>query len=204
MYKHLLIASDGSDLAEKAVHQGLGLAKALEAKVTAVNVTEPWSAHAVGETGAAFPIEDYERAAAANVDRILSAARKAATNVDVTCETMHVRNQFPDEGIIGAAESLGCDLIVMGSHGRRGITKFLLGSAVNRVVAAGSGSARTGCANLRRTRASRELGAGRDFAKDGDRPGPVRWIRLFEPAAPRWVRRRQPDRSDAGSRARRD
>ena len=50
------------------------------------------------------------------------------------CETLHVKNQFPAEGIIEAAKAQGCDLIVMASHGRRGLSRLLLGSQANRVV----------------------------------------------------------------------
>ena len=60
LYKHILIATDGSELAGKAVSAGLTLAKALGAKVTAVNATEPWTAMVTGEAALAFPIEDYE------------------------------------------------------------------------------------------------------------------------------------------------
>ena len=60
MYAHILIATDGSDLAQRAVEQGLALAKALNAKVTAVTVTEPWTAAVSGEWAVAFPVEEYE------------------------------------------------------------------------------------------------------------------------------------------------
>ena len=78
MYKHILIATDGSELAGRAVAAGLALAKSLQAKVTAVTATEPWSAMVTGEPALAFPIEDYEKAAAENAARILSAVSRAA------------------------------------------------------------------------------------------------------------------------------
>ena len=65
MYKHVLIATDGSELAGRAVEQGLQLAKAIGATVTAVTVTEPWTAAVSGEWAVAFPVEEYEKAAAA-------------------------------------------------------------------------------------------------------------------------------------------
>jgi nucleotide-binding universal stress UspA family protein len=104
MYKHILIATDGSELAGRAVEPALML-----------------------------PIDEYERAAKENADRILSAVSSAADEAGVECETVHV-NDFPAEGIIETAKAKGCDLIVMASHGRRGLSKLLLGSQASRVL----------------------------------------------------------------------
>jgi nucleotide-binding universal stress UspA family protein len=134
MYKHLLIATDGSELAAKALEHGLGLAKALGAKATVVTVTEPWTAVVSGEMGVAFPIDEYDKSCAANAERVLADARGIAQKSGVACEYAHVKDQFPAEGIIEAAKSRGCDLVVMASHGRRGLTRLLLGSQANRVV----------------------------------------------------------------------
>ena len=84
MYKHILIATDGSDLAEKGVDQGLALAKALAAKVTAVTVTEPLAAMLVGEAAIALPIEDYDRAASADAARVLAGVSASAARAGVT------------------------------------------------------------------------------------------------------------------------
>ena len=73
MYRNILIATDGSAFAQKAVAQGLALAKTLNAKTTVVTVTGPWPAIAPGEVGIAYPVEEYEKAAAANAARILAA-----------------------------------------------------------------------------------------------------------------------------------
>ena len=133
MYKHILIATDGSELAGRAVTTGLTLAKALKARVTAVTATEPWSAMVTGEPALVFPIEQYEKAAAENAARILSGVSTAAKGSGVECETVHV-NDFPAEGIVETAKVKGCDLIVMASHGRRGLSKLLLGSQTTRVL----------------------------------------------------------------------
>jgi len=134
VYKHLLIATDGSDLAKKAVEQGLDLAKALNAKATIVTVTEPWIISAPDEVVANFPVEEYERAAAANAGRILKDVRDTAAHSGIACETVHVKDQFPAEGIVDTAKARGCDLIVMASHGHRGLMQLVLGSQANRVV----------------------------------------------------------------------
>jgi nucleotide-binding universal stress UspA family protein len=133
MYKHILIATDGSELAGRAVTTGFALAKALKARVTAVTATEPWSAMVMGEPALVFPIEEYEKAAAENAGRILSGVTSSAEAAGVKCETIHV-NDFPAEGIVETAKAKGCDLIVMASHGRRGLSKLLLGSQTTRVL----------------------------------------------------------------------
>lgn len=135
MYQHILIATDGSDLAHRAVEQGLALAKALGSTVTAVTVTEPWTAAVSGEWAVAFPVEEYERAAAANAEKVLDGVQEAAVRLGVTCDAVHVKDQYAAEGIVEEAKARSCDLIVMSSHGRRGIAKFMLGSQATRVLA---------------------------------------------------------------------
>lgn len=134
MYEHILIATDGSELAQKAVTQGLAIAKAVGAKVTAINVSEPWVAVAPGEVAMAFPIKEYEESVKTNAERILSTVAADANAQGVACDTLHVKDQFPAEGIIETADKLGCDLIAMASHGRRGFMRFLLGSQANKVL----------------------------------------------------------------------
>jgi nucleotide-binding universal stress UspA family protein len=137
MYEHILIATDGSELARRAVAVGLEFARALNAKVTVVTATEPWSAMVTGEPALAFPIKDYEKAAAENAERILSEVRDAAKALGVECATVHA-DDFPAEAIIATASLNGCDLIVMASHGRRGLSKLVLGSQAARVLALAS------------------------------------------------------------------
>jgi nucleotide-binding universal stress UspA family protein len=134
MYKHILIATDGSELAGKAVSTGFALARELKAQVTAVTVTEPWTALVVGEAAIAFPVDEYERSAAENASRILSGVTELARKADIKCATVHVKNQYPAEGILETAEKGGCDLIVMASHGRRGLQRLLLGSQAVKVL----------------------------------------------------------------------
>ena len=134
MFKHLLIATDGSEVAEKAVVQGLALAKTLGAKVTVATVTEPWTAIVSGEMGVAFPIDEYDKGCAANAAAILSAVTAKAAAAGVVCEIVHAKDQFPAEGIIETAKQHGCDLIVMASHGRRGLSRLLLGSQASTVL----------------------------------------------------------------------
>ncbi len=128
MYTHILIATDGSELATKALRHGLQLAKLCGARVTAVTVTEPFTNVMTGELAVAFPVADYERIAAANANAIFAKVREAATAAGIACETEHVAGRFAAAGIIETAKDMDCDLIVMASHGRRAIKRMLLGS----------------------------------------------------------------------------
>jgi nucleotide-binding universal stress UspA family protein len=134
MYKHILIATDGSELAGKAVTTGLALAKQLSATVTAVTVTEPWTALVAGEMALGFPYQEYEKGAAENAAGILAAVGEAGKGIGMTCATVHIPDRFPAEAIVECAKDRGCDLIVMASHGRRGLSKLLLGSETTRVL----------------------------------------------------------------------
>lgn len=132
MYQHLLIATDGSELAQKAVDQGLGLAKALGARALAVHVTLPGVA--VGDQGIELPAEDYDKIAEESAGQILARVAEAARLIGVQCETLHVKHHFVAEGILEVAKERGVDLIIMSSHGRSGLERLLLGSKAYEVV----------------------------------------------------------------------
>lgn len=134
MYKHLLIATDGSELAQKAVDQGIALAKALGSRVLIVHVTPPWTSLTVSEVAVVYPPENYDRVAADHAQNILANAAMAAKAAGVACETLHVKDGLAAPGILKAAQERGADLIVMSSHGRSGLTRLLLGSEANEVV----------------------------------------------------------------------
>jgi nucleotide-binding universal stress UspA family protein len=137
MFAHILIATDGSQLADKAVAQGLALARALNAKATALTVTEPWDAlsmAALAEAQMRNPITHYEERMAAVANGILRSVGEEAKKQGLPCATLHVRDRHPAEGIIEAAQAQACDLIVMASHGRSGLARLLLGSQANKVV----------------------------------------------------------------------
>ncbi len=134
MYRHLLIATDGSELAQKAVGEGLALAKELKATVTAVTVTEPIMSMYAGEGAIALPIDDLETEARTSAEEILAGVDSASQQFGVQCKTVHVKDQSPAEGIVETAQTMKCDLIVMASHGRRGLAKLFLGSQATRVL----------------------------------------------------------------------
>jgi nucleotide-binding universal stress UspA family protein len=134
MYKHLLIATDGSELAQKAVEQGLKLAGALQAKATVITVTQPWDAMVSAEVMVVLPPDAYEENVTSAANKILHGVRDTAQKLGQPCDTLHVKDRFPGEGIVEYAGEKGCDLIVMASHGRRGLGRLLLGSVANEVV----------------------------------------------------------------------
>lgn len=137
MYKKILIATDGSDLADKALDHGLALARTVGAEVVVVSVTEMWSALEMSRQAAKdalHAIETYEKIEADRAKMILAAGAERAGKAGVRCETLHVSDRRPSEGILYAARETGCDLIVMATHGRRGVNRMLLGSQTNEVV----------------------------------------------------------------------
>lgn len=134
MYKHILIATDGSEVGQRAVDQGLALAKSAGAKITAVKVTGMWSAFDVMGENAVGKIQQFEDMAAAQARKILDAVAAQAKAAGVACETIHVRDRPPAEGIMAVASEKDADLICMGSHGRRGLDRLLLGSQAHEVL----------------------------------------------------------------------
>jgi nucleotide-binding universal stress UspA family protein len=134
MYKHILIATDGSALAARALAAGLTLAKKLGSRVTVVTVTEPWTAMMTPEQALGLPVGAYQKAAAATAGRVLADVTALAGKSDVVCATVHAKDQYPAEGILDTAKKAGCDLIVMASHGRRGLGRLLLGSEAVKVL----------------------------------------------------------------------
>jgi len=138
MYKKILIATDGSELANRAVAHGLRLADELKVPVVILTVTQLWSAMDLAHEarlGKSQPIEHFEELAAASAKKILNAGAEQAKAAGVACELVHVPDQNPAEGIIATAGQKGCGLIVMASHGRRAVGRLLLGSQVNEVLA---------------------------------------------------------------------
>jgi nucleotide-binding universal stress UspA family protein len=134
MFKHILIATDGSDLAQRAVDHGLALAKALGAKASAVTVTPSLATVAPGKAAVMIPMEDYVRATNENAAAILASVEASAKRLGVDCALLHERDQLPSEGILAAAQGAGADLIVMSSHGRRGLERLFLGSQAQEVL----------------------------------------------------------------------
>ncbi|MDX8455967.1 universal stress protein [Mesorhizobium sp. VK9D] len=138
MYKKILIATDGSELAGKGVAHGLELAKGLGAAVAFVTVSEPFPTLAWGGAMAGYVAADeltnYEESARKYGREVLDKCKAEADAKGVGSKGIHVENKAPAEAILEVAAGEGSDLIVMASHGRRGIGRLVLGSQTAEVV----------------------------------------------------------------------
>jgi nucleotide-binding universal stress UspA family protein len=137
MYRHILIPTDGSELAHKAVTHGLSLAKAVGAKVTALVVEASFNVHDLPASkmnliSSAFA--EYAEHAKAHAAKILSGVAESAKAAGVRCETVQMIHDHPYQAIVATAKERGCDLIVMASHGRAGIAAVVLGSVTTKVL----------------------------------------------------------------------
>jgi nucleotide-binding universal stress UspA family protein len=136
MYKRILIATDGSELAARGLEQGLVLASQLQAEVAVVTVSEPHITGYEGALGWAYNLlPEYQRAQEEAATRVLEAAQQKAAAAGVAAEVIHVPDRYAADGIIETAEARSSDLIVMASHGRRGLGRLVLGSQVAEVLA---------------------------------------------------------------------
>jgi nucleotide-binding universal stress UspA family protein len=137
MFRHILIATDGSDLAQKATTNGISLAKSVGASVTAVRVFAPFQAYGLLSSAVMNDLAEayMQYVEDLKTDDILDDVTKLASERGVRCRVMPVEQQHPHEGIIKVAAEQNCDLIVMASHGRSGIAAALLGSVTAKVLA---------------------------------------------------------------------
>ena len=134
MYQHILIPTDGSEFSQRAISAGVNLAKILGAKVTGLTVTVPWQSIPMAEIALTVPVEEYNKKATERAHTDLAVIREAAEMADIECDTVHCIGDFPYQEIIATAKSKHCDLIVMASHGRRGVAALLLGSETQKVM----------------------------------------------------------------------
>ena len=139
MYAKILIPTDGSELANQAVTQGLELARTLGAEIVVLTVVEPFHVAAYGVAGDVHQLQSnmraYESQAGAHANRVLESAEVLAKDAGVPATVRQLQSDSPAEAIVRAAEEAGADLIVMASHGRRGVAALVLGSQTTRVLA---------------------------------------------------------------------
>lgn len=137
MYKHILIATDGSPLAGNAVTSGVALAKALGAKVSIIVVEPSFNVFNVPESQVRQMTEAFAKHAEQikkHATGVLDRAAELAKIAGLACNKIQVEHDQPYEAIITAAKDNGCDVIVMASHGRGGVSAVLLGSVTNKVL----------------------------------------------------------------------
>jgi nucleotide-binding universal stress UspA family protein len=136
MYSHLLVPTDGSKLSDKAVTHAISLAQALKAKVSFFYASPdyPLPAYAEGVVYESVSKKEYALLARKEADQVLGRATTKATTAGVECARMHSIANSPWEAILAAARKAKCDVIVMASHGRSGLSAMLLGSETQKVL----------------------------------------------------------------------
>jgi len=139
VYEHILLPTDGSDIAETGVAHGLELARKHGSKVTVVTVTEPFGGQFAFASDLWSPGEEetaaFDAAQARIAARILSPVRERAEALGLRVETLHVPWRRVAGALVDAAGERGCSLIVMSSHGRSGMNRIMLGSQTTEVLA---------------------------------------------------------------------
>ena len=134
MFKHILLPTDGSPLSEVAVKKGMQFAKSIGARVTGLYVIAPFRLFA-GRGGMLSDSKDqYEKDSQTTAQGYLSVISSAAKEQGITCDCVSDTNGHPYAAIVEAAEKRSCDLIMMASHGRRGMQALLLGSETTKVL----------------------------------------------------------------------
>jgi len=134
MYANILIPTDGSELSGQAAAHGIALAKRLDSKITLLTVLPPFhvlttDTQMIEDTRAAYKVRMLAQA-----ETILGAAAQVAQSAGMACATVHAEHEHPYQAIINTAKSHDCDLIVMASHGRHGISAIVLGSETVKVL----------------------------------------------------------------------
>jgi nucleotide-binding universal stress UspA family protein len=134
MFNHILVATDGTALAREAERRGIELAAKLGSKLTFITVRMPFYVYTLEASGLAEMSGQYDEQSKASAQAILKRAGEAAAEANVTCSAIDVEDEYPYLAINNTATKHGCDLIVMASHGRRGVAALLLGSETVKVL----------------------------------------------------------------------
>jgi nucleotide-binding universal stress UspA family protein len=134
MFKHLLVPTDGSVMSVEAVRMAVGLAKEFDAKITGIHVIPEFHLLTYDTELLADTRTEHARHARNHAERYLAFIEQAATDAAVLCETTWLVNDHPYEAIVNTAQERHCDLIVMASHGRRGMEGLLIGSETQKVL----------------------------------------------------------------------
>jgi len=136
VYKHILVATDGSKLSNKAVAHAIDLAQALGAKLTAFYASPdyPMPAYADGVVYEPVSRKEYVSLCKKEADKILDPVKIKAESAGLEFSSVHAISPSPWEAILAAAKKQKCEAIVMASHGRRGVSALLLGSETQKVL----------------------------------------------------------------------
>ena len=133
MFKHILVPVDGSPTSQLAIDKAIGLAKTFGSTVTAIYVIDPYPFTGVG-ADFAYGQDQYLSAAKAEASTAIDAVSARLADAGIPVDTRVVESHAVWRGILEASEAVGADLVVMGSHGRRGLEKLVLGSVTQSVL----------------------------------------------------------------------
>ena len=134
MFKHILLPTDGSELSEAAVRKGVAFAKAIGARITGFYAMPEFHILTYNTEMLEDTRQEFARDCKAHAQKYLDMIKRAAAEGGVPCDTVLATSDHPYEEIIKAAQDQGCDLIMMASHGRRGVRGLLLGSETHKVL----------------------------------------------------------------------
>lgn len=135
-HRHILVPLDGSAASQRGLREALRLARPLRARVTALHVITPFEAYTYSESlPAVMTRADFEKRTDKASARILERARRACNAARVRCRCLLTWDTRAAEAIVRAARKHRCDLVVMSSHGRRGLQRVLMGSVSRGVLA---------------------------------------------------------------------
>lgn len=134
MYEHILLPTDGSDLSRNAIEHGIALAKAVGAQVTALVVSTPLYSLVVDPSVVSGSLDEYKTLVAGHTAKYLATVQDTARRSGVNCNVLCIEHDQPYATIIDIANKSGCDLIVMASHGLRGVSATMLGSETLKVL----------------------------------------------------------------------
>ncbi|MDO9601629.1 MAG: universal stress protein [Rhodocyclaceae bacterium] len=136
MFKHILVPTDGSQLSTEAVSQAVDFAAVLGARITFFYAKPEYPIAFFGEGALIDPTtpEKFAEIADKQAAAILGACVKLAEERNVPSASLAVTSDIPFEAVIAGADTAGCDLIFMASHGRRGFSGLLLGSETQKVL----------------------------------------------------------------------
>jgi nucleotide-binding universal stress UspA family protein len=133
MFKRILVPTDGSDITGKAVETAIALAKSVGAQLYTISAKEPFPYSAISEMQPTPPQEFFDAQERIAHQRVTAVVNQAAA-AGVQCQAHTVEALHPWEAIIDHAKRMECDLLVMASHGRRGVSALLLGSETQKVL----------------------------------------------------------------------
>lgn len=135
MFKHILVPTDGDPGSRRAIEWAVELARCVGARITGFHAMTEFAHPGIVDDLLEPPSDELQMLAWQHADKLLATVLRKAEAAGVPCDTRAERGDRPWEAIVAAAKRMGCDLIVMASHGRSGVARLMLGSQTQQVLA---------------------------------------------------------------------